>query len=138
MGSMNKAILIGNLGRDAEVRYTASGTAVATLNLATTESWKDKDGQKQERTEWHRVIVWDKTAEALKDYLLKGKQIAVEGKIQTRKWEDKDGVTRYTTEIKSDRITLLGGGGQRDDADQRRGNDDHESGNQPDEDQIPF
>ena len=142
MGSMNKAILIGNLGRDAEVRYTASGTAVATLSLATTESWKDKDGQKQERTEWHRVVVWDKTADALKDYLVKGKQIAVEGKIQTRKWEDKDGATRYTTEIKSDRITLLSGVERRDEHDQRRGSDKHDdevdSHSQVNDDDLPF
>ena len=139
MGSLNKVILVGNLGRDAEMRYTSSGTAVSTLNLATTETWKDKDdGSKQEKTEWHRIIVWGKTAEVLSPYLMKGKQILVEGKLQTRKWDDKDGVTRYTTEIKSDRVTLLGGGGQRDDADQRRGSDDHESGIQPTEDQIPF
>lgn len=124
MGSLNKAMLLGHLGRDAEVRYTSDGTAVATLSLATSETWKDKQGQKQERTEWHRVIVWGKAAEALKDWLLKGKQILVEGKIQTRKWEDKNGTERYTTEIKSDRITLLGGGGKRDEADQRRGDDE--------------
>ena len=126
MGSLNKAMLVGNLGRDAEVRYTSGGTAVATLSLATTETWKDNAGQKQERTEWHRIIVWGKTAEALEQYLVKGKQILVEGKIQTRKWDDKDGNTRYTTEIKSDRITLLGSGGRRDESDQRRGNDDTE------------
>ena len=139
MGSLNKVMLVGNLGRDAELRHTSTGTPVATLNLATTETWKGNDGTKQEKTEWHRIIVWGKTAEALEPYLKKGKQILVEGKLQTRKWEsDKDGVTRYTTEIKSDRITLLGGGGQRDEADQRRGNDDHESGNQPSEEDIPF
>jgi len=114
MGSMNKAIIIGNLGRDAELRYTTSGAAVATLNVATTETWKDKDsGEKKEKTEWHRVVVWGKQAEALAGYLTKGKQIAVEGSIQTRKWDDKDGNTRYTTEIKSHHITLLGGGGGR-------------------------
>ena len=107
MGSLNKVMLIGNLGRDAEMRHIANGTAVSTLNLATTETWKDKEGNKQEKTEWHRIIVWGKTAEALSQYLVKGKQILVEGKLQTRQWE-KDGVTRYTTEIKSDRITLLG------------------------------
>ena len=138
MGSLNKVILVGNLGRDAELRYTASGTAVSTLNLATTETWKDKEGTKQEKTEWHRIIVWGKTAESLATYLVKGKQILIEGKLQTRQWEDKEGNKRYTTEIKSDRITLLGGGGQRDDADQRRGSDDHESGIQPTEDDIPF
>jgi single-strand DNA-binding protein len=112
MGSVNRVILVGNLGRDAEVRHTAGGQAVATLNLATTENWKDKEGQRQEKTEWHRVVVWGKTAEALGQYLTKGKQIAIEGRIETRQWDDKDGNKRYTTEIKADRVTLLGGGGR--------------------------
>ena len=111
MGSVNRVILVGNLGRDAEVRHTANGQAVATLNLATTENWKDKEGQRQEKTEWHRVVVWGKPAESLQEYLTKGKQIYVEGKLQTRQWDDKDGNKRYTTEIKADRVTLLGGGG---------------------------
>jgi single-strand DNA-binding protein len=111
MGSVNNVILVGNLGRDAELRYTAGGAAVATLNLATTEVWNDKQGQKQEKTEWHRVVLWGKQAESLQEYLVKGKQIYVEGRIQTRQWDDKDGNKRYTTEIKADRITLLGGGG---------------------------
>jgi single-strand DNA-binding protein len=104
-------ILVGNLGRDAELRYTPGGAAVATLNLATTEMWNDKQGQRQEKTEWHRVILWGKQAETLQEYLTKGKQIYVEGRLQTRQWDDKDGNKRYTTEIKADRITLLGGGG---------------------------
>ena len=111
MGSVNKVILVGNLGRDAEVRHTPGGQAVATLNLATTETWNDKDGQRQEKTEWHRVVLWGKQAESLQQYLVKGKQIYVEGRLQTRQWDDKDGNKRYTTEIKADRITLLGGGG---------------------------
>jgi single-strand DNA-binding protein len=111
MGSVNKVILVGNLGRDAELRYTPGGAAVATLNLATTEMWNDKQGQRQEKTEWHRVILWGKQAETLQEYLTKGKQIYVEGRLQTRQWDDKDGNKRYTTEIKADRITLLGGGG---------------------------
>jgi len=110
MGSVNKVILVGNLGRDAELRYTPGGAAVATLNMATTEVWNDKQGQRQEKTEWHRVILWGKQAESLQEYLTKGKQIYVEGRLQTREWE-KDGVKRYTTEVKADRITLLGGGG---------------------------
>jgi single-strand DNA-binding protein len=113
MGSVNKVILVGNLGRDAELRYTPGGSAVATLNMATTEVWNDKQGQKQEKTEWHRVILWGKQAESLQEYLTKGKQIYVEGRLQTRQWDDKDGNKRYTTEIKADRITLLGGGGGR-------------------------
>src|SRR5690242_9921880 len=111
MGSVNKVILVGNLGRDAELRYTPGGAAVATLNLATTEVWNDKSNQRQEKTEWHRVILWGKQAESLQEYLTKGKQIYVEGRLQTRQWDDKDGNKRYTTEIKADRITLLGGGG---------------------------
>ena len=111
MGSVNKVILVGNLGRDAELRYTPGGAAVATLNLATTETWNDKEGQRQEKTEWHRVILWGKQAETLNQYLQKGKQIYVEGRLQTRQWDDKDGNKRYTTEIRGDRIVLLGGGG---------------------------
>ena len=112
MGSVNKVILVGNLGRDAELRYTPGGAAVATLNLATTEVWNDKaSGQKQEKTEWHRVVLWGKSAESLSEYLTKGKQIYVEGRLQTRKWQDKDGNDKYTTEIRGDRIVLLGGGG---------------------------
>lgn len=111
MGSVNKVILVGNLGRDAELRFTAGGAAVSTLNLATTEVWNDKQGQRQEKTEWHRIVLWGKQAESLQEYLVKGKQIYVEGRLQTRQWDDKDGNKRYTTEIKADRITLLGGGG---------------------------
>ena len=122
MGSVNKVILVGNLGRDAEVRYTSGGSAVATISVATTEVWNDKSsGERQEKTEWHRVVIWGKTAENLKDYLTKGKQIYVEGKLQTRKWQDRDGNDKYTTEIRSDRIVLLGvrggGGGGADDGD---------------------
>jgi len=111
MGSVNKVILVGNLGRDAELRYTPGGAAVSTINMATTEVWNDKAGQKQEKTEWHRVILWGKSAESLNEYLTKGKQIYVEGRLQTRQWDDKDGNKRYTTEIRGDRIVLLGGGG---------------------------
>ena len=109
-GSVNKVILVGNLGRDAELRYTPGGAAVATLNLATTEVWNDRNNQRQEKTEWHRVVLWGKQAESLQEYLTKGKQIYVEGRLQTRQWDDKDGNKRYTTEIKADRITLLGAG----------------------------
>ena len=116
MGSVNKVILVGNLGRDAELRYTPGGAAVATLNLATTEVFKDREGQKKEDTQWHRVILWGKTAESLQDYLTKGKQIYVEGKLQTRKWKDKDGNDKYTTEVRGDRVVLLSGGGRGDGA----------------------
>ena len=113
MGSVNKVILVGNLGRDAELRYTPGGAAVATINMATTEVWNDKAGQRQEKTEWHRVVLWGKPAESLAEYLTKGKQIYVEGRLQTRQWDDKDGNKRYTTEIRGDKIVLLGGGGGR-------------------------
>jgi single-strand DNA-binding protein len=111
MGSVNKVILVGNLGRDAELRYTPGGAAVATINMATTDVYKDREGQKKEDTQWHRVILWGRTAESLNEYLTKGKQIYVEGRLQTRKWTDKDGVEKYTTEIRGDRVVLLGGGG---------------------------
>lgn len=111
MGSVNKVILVGNLGRDIELRYTPGGAAVATLSLATTDVWNDKSGQRQEKTEWHRVVLWGKTAETLAEYLLKGRQIYVEGRLQTRQWDDRDGNKRYTTEIRADRVVLLGGRG---------------------------
>ena len=112
MGTVNKVIIVGNLGRDAEGRRTPGGTAVTTISLATTEVWTDKSsGDRQERTEWHRVVIWGKTAESLEQYLLKGRQVYVEGKLQTRKWQDRDGNDKYTTEIRSDRIVLLGGRG---------------------------
>src|SRR6186997_3377060 len=112
MGSVNKVILVGNLGRDAELRYTPGGAPVATLNMATTEVWNDKaSGQKQEKTEWHRVVLWGKTAESLQEYLTKGKQIYVEGRLQTRSWDDKDGNKKYMTEVRADRVVLLSGGG---------------------------
>jgi len=111
MGSVNKAILVGNLGRDAEMRFTSGGTAVATVSLATTERFTDKEGQKREDTQWHRIVIWGKTAQSLHEYLTKGKQIYVEGRIQSRKWTDKEGKEVTTTEIRADRIVLLGGGG---------------------------
>ena len=106
--SYNRVTLVGNLGKDAEMRYTPQGTAVCTFSLATSERWTGKDGQKQERTEWHRVVLWAKQAEAVHDFLVKGKQILVEGKLQTREWEDKGGNKRYTTEVRCDRLVLLG------------------------------
>ena len=109
MASVNKVILIGNLGRDPEVRYMPSGDAVATLNLATTEKWKDKAGEAQEQTEWHRVSFFGRQAEICGEYLRKGSSIYVEGRLQTRKYTDKEGVERYTTEIKGDRMQMLGG-----------------------------
>ena len=116
MASVNKVILIGNLGRDPEVRYMPSGDAVANITIATTETWKDKGGEKQEQTEWHRVAMFGKTAEIAGEYLKKGSQVYIEGKLQTRKWTDKEGQERYTTEIRADRMQMLGsrsGGSER-------------------------
>ena len=109
MASVNKAILIGNLGKDPEVRYLPSGEAIANITLATTDTWKDKSGTKQERTEWHRVSFFGRQAEVVGEYLKKGSPIYVEGRIQTRKWQDKEGQDRYTTEIVADRMQMLGG-----------------------------
>ncbi len=108
MSSVNKVIIIGHLGQDPEVRYLPSGDSVANLSIATTESWKDKQGQKQEQTEWHRVSLFGKTAEIGGEYLKKGSQVYIEGKLQTRKWTDKEGQERYTTEIRADRMQMLG------------------------------
>jgi single-strand DNA-binding protein len=107
MGSLNKAMIIGRLGADPEVRYTQSNTAVATMNIATTEKYRDSNGEMQESTEWHRVVAWNKLAEICQKYVKKGSQIYVEGPIQTRQWEDKEGQKRYTTEIKVLTLQLL-------------------------------
>ena len=108
---VNKAIIIGNLGGDVDVRYTQSGTAIANFNVATTEKWKDKDGQAQEKTEWHRVSAFARLAEVCGEYLGKGSKVYIEGRIQTRQWEDKDGNKRYTTEIVAKEMKMLGSKG---------------------------
>jgi single-strand DNA-binding protein len=108
--SLNKAMIIGRLGQDPELRYTQSGMAMANLNVATNEVWNDKSGQRQERTEWHRVVVFNKQAETAAKYLKKGRQVFVEGRIQTRDWEDRDGNKRYTTEIIATTVQFLDGG----------------------------
>jgi single-strand DNA-binding protein len=109
---VNKAILIGNLGNDPDMRYTASGAAVANISIATAESWRDKEtGEQQERTEWHRVVFFGRLAEIVGEYLRKGSQVYVEGRLQTRKWQDKDGQDRYTTEIVANELQMLGGKG---------------------------
>lgn len=109
MASLNKAILIGNLGADPEVRYTQGGSVVANFRIATSEQWTDKNsGERQERTEWHRIVVWGKQAETCGEYLRKGRSVYLEGRIQTREWEDRDGNKRYTTEIVADRVLFLG------------------------------
>jgi single-strand DNA-binding protein len=118
MASVNKVILIGNLGRDPEVRYTPSGAAVCNVSLATTRNWKNKEsGERQEETEWHRVVFYDRLAEIAGEYLKKGRPVYVEGRLKTRKWQDKDGVEKYTTEIIATEMQLLGsregmGGGE--------------------------
>ncbi len=111
MAGVNKAILIGNLGRDPELRYTQGGQAVCNFSIATTETWKDKDGEKQERTEWHRIVVWGKQGENCGQYLAKGRTVYIEGRIQTRKWKDKEDNERTTVEINANNVTFLGGGG---------------------------
>ncbi len=153
--SVNKVILVGRLGQNPEVKYTPSGQAVANFSIATNESWTDKNGQKQERTEWHRIVVWGKLAELCSQYLAKGRQAYVEGRLQTRQWQDKDGQTKYTTEVQATTIQFLGAnqgaqaGGpsaSRDNgaADSHYGNAPQSAGFQPNaeptftEDDIPF
>ena len=108
MASVNKVILIGNLGRDPETRYTTGGDAVTNLRLATTETWKDKSGEKQEKTEWHTVVLFGRQAEIAGEYLKKGRSVYIEGRLQTRKYTDKEGVEKYSTEVVGDRMQLLG------------------------------
>jgi len=108
MASVNKAIIVGNLGRDPEMRYTQSNTPVATFSVATTDQWTDKNGERQERTEWHRVVAWARLAEICGQYLQKGKQVYIEGRLQTREWEDQNGQKRYTTEIVAREMQMLG------------------------------
>jgi len=109
MASVNKVILLGNLGRDPETRYTTGGDAVTNLRIATTEQWKDKSGEKQEKTEWHSVVLFGRQAEVAGEYLKKGRSVYIEGRLQTRKWTDKEGVEKYSTEIVADRMQLIGG-----------------------------
>jgi single-strand DNA-binding protein len=108
-GGVNKVILIGNLGADPEVRFTPGGQAVANFRIATSDTWTDKNGQKQERTEWHRIVVWGKLAELCGEYLKKGRQCYVEGRLQTREWTDKENRKNYTTEVVANAVTFLGG-----------------------------
>lgn len=112
MASVNKVILIGNLGKDPEVRYTPSGAAVANFNIATNESWTNKEGKKEERTEWHRIVCWNKIAELCGEYLSKGRTVYIEGRLQTREWNDKEGNKRYTTEVVAQTVQFLGSRGE--------------------------
>ncbi len=139
MASLNKVMLIGNLGKDPEVRYTTSGQGVASFSIATTEKFKNKSGDMEERTEWHNIVLWGRQAEIAKEYLSKGKTVFIEGRLQTRKWQDKDGRDRYTTEIVGERMQMLspkGGGGGRQGGEPSASYDDPVSYNQDDD--IPF
>ncbi len=111
MAGVNKVILVGRLGKDPEVRYTPSGQPVANFSIATSENWNDKEGQRQERTEWHRIVVWGKVAELCGQYLAKGREVYLEGRLQTREWNDRDNNKRYTTEIIANQVTFLGSRG---------------------------
>ena len=113
MAGVNKVILVGNLGKDPELRYAPSGMAIANFNIATTETWKDKSGAKQDKTEWHKIVAFNKLAEICGEYLNKGKQVYIEGRIQTRQWEDKDGNKRYTTEVVAQTMQMLGPAGEK-------------------------
>ncbi|MEX0801873.1 MAG: single-stranded DNA-binding protein [Candidatus Binatia bacterium] len=140
--SVNKVILIGNLGKDPELRFTSTGSAVANFSIATSEQWNDRDGNKQERTEWHNIVVWGKQGELCGQYLAKGRQIYVEGSIRTRSYDDKSGNKRYVTEIVAQRVRFLGGGGgtrMAPEAESGGGEEIHGSGGQPPfDDDIPF
>jgi single-strand DNA-binding protein len=153
MAGVNKAILVGNLGRDPELRYTQNGQAVVNFTLATSETWTDKSGERVERTEWHRIVVWGKTGEMCAQYLSKGRTVYVEGRIQTREWEDKDGNKRYTTEINAQTVNFIGprtgggggesstgdsGGGSRGGASTAGGSEPPGDSGPPMDDDIPF
>ncbi|NOZ02551.1 MAG: single-stranded DNA-binding protein [Deltaproteobacteria bacterium] len=111
MASINKVFILGNLGSDPELATTSTGRSVANFNVATNESWTDKQGERRERTEWHKIVVWGKQAEFCKEYLSKGRTVFIEGRIQTRSWEDKEGQKRYTTEIVANNVQFVGGSG---------------------------
>ena len=141
-GSVNKVILIGRLGKDPEMRFTSSGRAVTNFSMATSESWKDAGGERQEKTEWHKVQMWGPLAETAAKLLSKGKLVYVEGRLQTRSWDDKDGSKRYTTEIVANQMTLLGDKGEGGDNSEKPNNPEKpesSGGLSPDDlDQIPF
>lgn len=145
MASVNKVIIIGNLGQDPQVRFTPAGMAVANFNVATNERWTTKEGEKQERTEWHRVVLWGKNAENAGKYLEKGRPVYIEGRLQTRSWDDKEGVTRYVTEIVGQVVQFLGSangtGGKRPDKQPGYvpgGAEDESVGAPIDSEDIPF
>ncbi len=137
MASVNKAILIGNLGADPELRYTPGGQAVASFSMATTERFKNKDGEQQERTEWHNIVCWKRTAEIANEYLKKGSPVYIEGRIQYRSYEDKDGIKRYRTDIVAQRLQLLGARGKVED-EQKQPPETPEPQTPADDDDLPF
>ena len=146
MASVNKVILVGNLGRDPEVRRMPSGDAMVNLSIATTDTWKDKGGERQEKTEWHRVVMFGRVAEVAGEYLKKGSQAYFEGRLQTRKWTDKEGQYKYTTEVVADRMQMLGsrsgsgggGGGESQSSVKSSGSSEFSGGLDDLEDDIPF
>jgi single-strand DNA-binding protein len=142
MASVNKVILVGNLGKDPEVRFTPSGRAVAKFSLATTDSWVDQESGRQERTEWHNVVVWGKQAESCGQYLAKGRQVYIEGSIRSRSYDDKDGNKRYITEVVAQRVQFLGSSGGGRSSQQHEGGSgggfDDFAGPVPPEDDVPF
>lgn len=138
MAGLNKVILIGNLGRDPELRYTANGQAVANFTLATTESWTNKSGEREQRTEWHRVVAWGRLAEICGEHLTKGKQVYVEGRLQTREWEDREGNKRRTTEVTAQQILMLGRRGDGAGSGEPAGSSDPEAPPSEGSDDIPF
>lgn len=140
MASVNKAIIVGNLGRDPEVRYTQSGRAVANFSVATTDTWTDQNNQRQERTEWHRIVVWGRQAENCGQYLSKGSQVYIEGDLRTRSYEDKEGMQRYTTEIYAQRVQFLSrrGSGEMGQSSDGGSGEDFGAGAVPPDDDVPF
>ncbi len=137
MAGVNKVILVGNLGADPEIRYTPTGMAVANFRIATSETWTNRDGQKETRTEWHRIVAFGRLAEICGEYLSKGKQVYIEGRLQTRQWDDKDGIKRYTTEIVANTMQMLGVPDRERTAEESQGPEE----NQPppmDMDDVPF
>jgi single-strand DNA-binding protein len=132
MASVNKVILVGHIGKDPETRFMASGDAVCNFSVATTESWKGKDGAKQEKTEWHKIVIYKKLAEIAGEYLKKGSQVYLEGRLETREWLDKDGVKKYSTEVIVSEMKMLGGKGESSEKPKR------ESASAAPDDDLPF
>jgi single-strand DNA-binding protein len=138
MAGLNKVILIGNVGRDPELRYTASGQPVANFSLATSEAWTNRDGEREQRTEWHRIVAWGRLAEICGEHLSKGKQVYVEGRLQTRDWEDREGNKRRTTEITAQQLLMLGRRSEAPGGGVPEGEGPAEPDSEPGSDDIPF